>query len=70
MNVNKKVDVLYTIQNITQEQAENLLTLSVKASQQATIDGMKGFYIPAELAELETLNNLRQALLDAGIKKE
>ena len=69
MNVNKKTDVLYSIMDITPTQAEDLLTLSIKASLQTTIDGMKGFYLPVEPAELETLNNLRQALLSAGIKK-
>lgn len=70
MNVNKKEEVLYSICDVTPAQAQDLLTLSVKANQKCTIDGMKGSYIPIEPNELETLNNLRQALLEAGIKKK
>ena len=58
MNVNKKTDVLYSILDITPTQAEDLLSICVCHE--------------AEFSESEeeTLSNLRQALLSAGIEKK
>ena len=66
MNVTNKTIRTFDILGITERQAKDLLSISAKVE---TPPGMKGDYLPLEKNEVETLNILRQALLDAGITK-
>lgn len=59
MNVNKKEEVLFSIMDITPEQAKDLLSISIKSATLAVLT----------LEECETSSNLRQALLQAGVTK-
>ena len=67
MNVTKKTEVTYSLTDLTEQQAQDLLTLAAKASVSTPPEGMKGIYIPVEAGEFETLNNMRQTLLSAGL---
>jgi len=57
MNITNKTTRTFTISGITEQQAQDMLNMSVQISDDAhRTDG-----------ELETLNNLRQAFLAAGL---
>jgi len=59
MNVTNKTTKTFDILGLTEQQAQDLLFI---ATNEETINTLAG-------REEETLNNLRQALLEAGIKK-
>ena len=56
MNVSNKTTRTYTVSDITEQQARDLLSVARIHEDQYTD------------SEEETLNNLRQALLNAGVK--
>jgi hypothetical protein len=66
MNVNKKNEVTYSITDITEGQAQGLLTLACNDGGLSSIDIKDG----GEFCLAETLDNLRQALLTAGVEKK
>ena len=57
MNVTNKTIRTFTVSEITEHQAQDLLSIAALHEDQYTD------------SETETLNNLRQALLNAGVKK-
>ncbi len=59
MNVTNKTTKTFTISQISEAQAQDLLSLSVKI-----------FPTEVTASEKETLNNLRQALLSAGLQNK
>lgn len=59
MNVTNKTTCMFTISELTEQQVRDLLFI---ATNEETLNTLAG-------SEEETLNNLRQALLNAGIKK-
>jgi len=59
MNVTNKTTKTFTISDINETQAQDLLSLSVKI-----------FPTEVSASEKETLNNLRQALLSAGLQNK
>jgi len=61
MNVNEKTQKLFKITDITEDQAQALMNIACRACEKAPNN--------ADPVELETLNNLRQAFLSAGIQK-
>ncbi len=60
MNVTNKTTKLFSILDITEQQAQDLLFI---ATNQETLNTLSG-------SEEETLNNLRQAFLAAGLTKK
>lgn len=67
MNVTNKTTRLFSILDINEQQAQDLLNIACKKE---TPPGMKGDYLPLTESETETLNNLRQAFLAAGLAKK
>jgi len=59
MNVTNKTTRTFDILDITEQQARDLLSLSIKI-----------FPTEVTASEKETLNNLRQALLSAGLQNK
>ena len=53
--------------DITEDQAQDLLSIACKKE---TPPGMQGDYLPLTESEVETLDNLRKALLAAGLTKK
>ena len=62
MNVANKTTRTFDIFDLTEEQAQDLLNLCIAAPEHLPMDILDD-------TTQETLNNLRQALLEAGIKK-
>ncbi len=59
MNVTNKTTKTFSISEISESQAQDLLSISVKI-----------FPTEVSASEKETLNNLRQALLSAGLQNK
>lgn len=67
MNVTNKTTRTFDIFDITEDQAQDLLSIACKKE---TPPGMQGDYLPLTESEVETLDNLRKAFLAAGITKK
>ena len=66
MNVKQNKIITYSITDITEVQAQGLLTLACNDGVLSSIDIKDG----GEFCLAETLDNLRQALLTAGVQKK
>lgn len=67
MNVTNKTRKTFSILDITEEQAQDLLSVACKIQ---TRPDDQGEYIQLTGSEMETLNNFRKALLSAGLTKK
>ena len=61
MNVNKKTSTTYSLTHISEDEAQALLNIACRGCDKATPN--------ADTIELETLNNMRQAFLAAGLSR-
>lgn len=66
MNVKGQTETTYSITDITEGQAQGLLTIACNDGELSSIDIKDG----GEFCLEETLNSLRQSLLAAGVKKK
>ena len=62
MNIDKQEEVTYAVTDITQTQATNLLSLCITLN-----TNPEQYENDVTLDELETLNDLREVLLNAGV---
>ncbi len=67
MNVTNKTTRTFDIFDITEDQAHDLLSVACKIQ---TRPDDQGAYIQLTGSEMETLNNLRKALLATGLTKK
>lgn len=66
MNVKGQREITYSITDITEGQAQALLTIACNDGELSSIDIKDG----GEFGLEESLDNLRQALLAAGVNKK
>lgn len=66
MNVKGHKEITYSITNITEGQAQGLLTIACNDGELSSIDIKDG----GEFGLEETLDSLRQSLLAAGVNKK
>jgi hypothetical protein len=64
MNVSNKTTRTFTIFDVTEDQANDLLAITKEIS---NCEDAENYYT---LEQMETVNNLRQALLNAGVKRK
>ena len=67
MNVTNKIIKTFDILDISEDQAYDLLSIACKKE---TPSGMQGDYLPLTQDEAKTLDDLRKALLAAGLTRK